>query len=241
MRVSIVLAAGAALVAAGCASIQPAKMAVPPVLAVAETMPVSGIGGGRNGSFTAGPFNGAFTRSASRLAFFDPLYERRDGRTTFTLTGPGINGSLMASCRMRERTVTLGVISFEPHPMAYGCEFTHEGRVIPARFELQSHREGLGGMMRRQERRGEIALDRVILQIRSVHDLQGSPIQMGTPIGYVFEHAGEPVGAVEINGAPMVSYASSTDEETRRAVLVAALALSLFWDPAESALGREAG
>lgn len=241
MRFSIILAASAALAAVGCASIQSARMATPPALASGETVPVTGVGGGRSGAFAAGPFSGAFTRSASRLAFFDPLYERRDGRTAFTVSGPGINGNLAVSCRMRERTITVGVISFEPHKMAYGCEFSQEGQAVPAQFELLAHRAGLGGMAMRQERRGEITLDGVVLQIRSVHDLQGSSIPMGTPIGYLFEQEGAAVGAVELNGAPVVIYGPNTDQATRRAVLVASLALGLLWDPAESALGREAG
>jgi len=227
--------------ATGCASIPPAQMAKPPELSSAETTKVIGIGGGRSGSFQVGPYAGSFQRSDSRLAFFDPLYERRDGHTAFTLSGPEINGQIEASCRMRERTIALSIISFEAHPMSYGCEFSHDGQAIPARFEVQAHRKGLGGMMMRQDRRGELVFNRVILQIRSVHDLRGSPVQIGTPIGYVFEQNGTAVGAVEINGAPSISFAANTDAATRQAVTMGALALELFWDPAESALGREAG
>jgi hypothetical protein len=217
-------------------------MAMPASLsASAESVTITGIGGQRSGVYAAGAFAGDFNRSASRLAFFDALHERRNGRTAFSVAGPDINGAIQVSCRMRERTINLGVISFEPHPMAYRCDFIHERQSILARFELQAHRQGVGGMMMRQERRGEVALDRVVLQIRSVHDLQGSTVQMGTPIGYLFERDGRTVGAVEVNGAPVITYARDEDAATRRAVLIASLALGLFWDPAESALGREAG
>jgi hypothetical protein len=237
----IILTAALALVASGCASLEPARMALPANLSESvETATVDGITGGRNGSFSAGHFSGTFSRSATRLAFFEPLYERRDGRTSFVVSGPEINGAITVSCKMRERAITLGLLSFEPSPMAYGCDFSHEGRALPARFEVQAHRQGVGGMMMRQERRGQIALDRVVLQIRSVHDLQGSPIQIGAPIGYVFERDGQAVGAVDIIGAPVITYAAGENAETRRAVLMASLALGLFWDPAESALGREA-
>jgi hypothetical protein len=91
------------------------------------------------------------------------------------------------------------------------------------------------------ERRGEIAFDQVVLQVRSVHSLEGSPIRMATPIGYVFEHQGTPVGAIEINGEPVVSHAARSGAATRRTVLSGAIALGIFCDPAESALGREAG
>jgi hypothetical protein len=238
----VVVLAAAAFSLAACASIPQARMLLPDQLSGhAEAVTVTGIGGGRSGSFRAGAFSGSFTRSASRLAFFDPLYERRDGHTTFSVIGPEINGRIDAACNMRERSITLSVISFQPHPMAYGCSFMSQGLPLPARFEVQAHRQGMGGMMMREERRGQIAIDGTVVQIRSVHDLQGSPIQIGTPIGYVFERDGAAVGAVEINGAPVITYASGMDAQTRRAILMAALALGLFWDPAESALGREAG
>lgn len=224
----------------GCATIQPARMAQPVALGAVQAIPVTGIGGGRSGAFAAGPYSGSFSRSDDRLAFFDDLFERRSGHVDFSLTGPEIDGAIDARCRMRERMVTIGVISFKPQRMAFGCGFTHQGRAISARFEIQEARKGLAGAMMRQERRGEIALDRVILQIRSVHDLQGSPLQMGTPIGYVFEDGGVAIGSVEINGRPVVRIAPGTDEATRRAVIAASMALGLFWDPAASALGREA-
>lgn len=234
--------AAAVLALGACATIEPARMALPaPLLSAGETVAVAGVGAGRSGAFRAGEYFGAFTRSDARLAFFDPLYERRDGRTDFSVSGPDIQGRIAASCTMRERTVTLSIVSFEPHPMAYVCDFQHEGRRLPARLELQAHRHGLGGMMMRQERRGEIAFDRVVLQIRSAHAVQGSSLQMATPIGYVFERDGVPVGAVETNGAPAITYGAEANPETRHAILLASLALGLFWDPAESALGREAG
>ena len=240
MPIRLALAATAALVAAGCASIQPARMAMPPSLAAAESMPITGIGGGQTGRFAVGDSTGSFSRSATRLAFFDALFEHRDGHTSFSLSDGAAAGLLTAECRMSERTVTLGIASFEAHPMAYGCTFRRDNRTIPARFELQARRAGLGGMLMQQERRGEMTFDGITLSIRSVHDLQGSALSMATPIGYVFERDGADIGAVEINGEPMIAFRPGTDEITRRAIIAAALALSLFWDPAESALGREA-
>jgi hypothetical protein len=240
-RTSLATLALAALLSA-CVAVRPARMALPPALSVgAEQVAVTGIGGSRSGNFAVGPIVGSYTRSASRLALFDALYERREGRATFTLSGSGVNGKIAAECRMKERSVTLAVVSFTPKPMAYACEFVHKGRLLPARFEIQEARTGLAGALMLQERRGEIAFDRVVLHVRSVHSLEGSPIRMATPIGYVFEHGGTPVGAVEINGDPVVVHAAQSDTGTRRAVVIGAIALGIFWDPAESALGREAG
>lgn len=225
----------AVLFAAGCASLQPARMALPPNLQTgSERIPVTGVGGSQRGSFAAGAFSGEFSRSATRLAFFDTLYERYDSSVAFSLRGPDINGDISAECRMQERVLTLGVVSFSPKPMAYSCAFAHEGRPLPARLEIQEAHEGGA----RPVRRGEIGLDRVVLQIRSVHGVEGSPLQLASPIGYIFERDGVAVGAVEVNGAPVVVYAPETDAAERRAVLTGALALGLFWDPANAQLGK---
>jgi hypothetical protein len=87
---------------------------------------------------------------------------------------------------------------------------------------------------------GKIAFDRVVLQIASVHRLEGSAIETATPIGYIFEHEGVPAGSVELNGRPEVRFARGSDAPTRRAVMIAATALGVLWDPADSTLGREA-
>jgi hypothetical protein len=239
MRTALLFAAVSTLAIAGCAAIQPARMAMPQNLASsAVTVPVTGIGAGRSGAFRIGPYSGRFTRSDERLGIFDPVFERRDGRTDFELTGPEIVGSIRVACRAQERTVSLGVLSVEAQPMAFSCDIASAG-FEPARLEVRAHREGMGGRLMRQERRGEITLDGATLRIRSVHDVEGSGIQLATPIGYVFDQDEASVGAVEINGSPIVSYDPAVSSSARQAILIASVALGLFWDPAESALGRE--
>lgn len=236
---AILVALPAALLAA-CAAIQPARMAQPVPLAEAPALPFEGMGFGQRGRFSAGPYAASFTRSDTRLALIDALIERRSGKTSFALEGPGIDGAIAAECEVGERTINVSVISFTLKPMAYLCRFSHQGRALAARFELQEERRGLAGMLMRQGRRGELAFDHVILEIASVHRLQGSGNETGTPIGYLFESEGEAVGSVELNGTPAVRFAPGIDGATRRAVMLAATALGVLWDPAESALGREA-
>ncbi|MBX9707173.1 MAG: hypothetical protein K2X61_04475 [Caulobacteraceae bacterium] len=239
MKTALLFAAASALALGGCTSIQPARMALPQELAsTAVILPVTGLGAGRSGAFRVGPYSGRFTRSDERLGIFDPMFERRDGRTDFELTGPEIVGSIRVACRAQERTVTLGLLSFEAQPMTFGCDISSVGSD-PARLEMRAHREGLGGRLMRQERRGQITLDGNTLQIRSAHDVEGSGIQLATPIGYVFDQDEASIGAVEINGSPTVIYDPVVSASARQAILIASVALGLFWDPAESALGRE--
>lgn len=225
------------LSAAACSLVQPAEMRLAPELA-AQSTPISikGIGGWTHGRFHAGEFEGGYERSEERLSFFDTAI-RNSGHSEFVIEGPGIGSTIEANCRMRERILDFGFVEFTPKRMSYRCDFTADGRDIPARFELQEVRTGLGGMLNRRERRGEIALGGETVQIRSVHSLAGSPIEMANPIGYVFEQEGRPVGAVETNETSRIFVGDRNDVGLRRTITIGAIALAIFWDPANSALG----
>lgn len=235
MRTSLIFAVS--LLASACSSLPPAQMRLPPALAQQSApIPVEGIGGHTNGRFYAGAWQGTYQRSEERLAFFDTFVTNR-GHSQFIVEGPGISWTIEARCRMREKVLDFEFAEFTPKPMSYRCDFTAAGETIPARFELQEVRSGLGGALSRRERKGEIALGGETVQIHSVHKLDGTPIEMATPIGYVFEQNGQPVGAVEINGTPRLFIADRTDESLSRTIAIGAIALAVFWDPANSALG----
>lgn len=234
MRIPFILAC--TLLAAGCTAFPPAEMRLPPALSEnASRMPIDGIGGWTRGRFRAAAYAGAYTRSEERLSFFD-TFVRNSGHTDFVIEGPGISSTIEADCRMKERLLDFGFAEFTPKRMSYRCQFTADGRAIPARFELQEVRSGLGGALNRRERRGEIALGGETVQIRSVHKLSGSPIEMANPIGYLFEQHGRPVGAVEVNGSPVIFVTGEADQGLSRTIVIAAMALAIFWDPANSAL-----
>lgn len=224
------------LATTGCAAFPPAQMRLPPSLAeFGIRMPVEGISGWTRGRFRAGEFSGTYERSEERLAFFD-TFIRNSGHSDFQIEGPAISSTIEAECRMRERVLDFGIAEFTPKRMAYRCQFTADGYAMRARFELQEVRSGIGGALNRRARRGEIALGGEILQIRSVHRLEGSPLEMATPIGYLFEQRGRDVGALELNGAPVIVLADDIDEGVVRTMTIAAMALAIFWDPANSAL-----
>lgn len=229
----------AAMLVAGC-TLEPVRMAMPVPLADAPGLPFEGIGAGQQGRFRMGPYAVSFRRSDTRLALFDAIDERRSGRVEFIVDGPEFNGPVEAECEARMRTINLDIISFDPQPMAYRCRFTEQGRLLPASLEVQQSRSGVADMLMRQSRRGEMALDRVTIGIASQHRIKGSPLETAHPIGYVFTRGGAPAGAVEMNGTPVLRFAPGSDATTRRAVVLAGLALGILWDPADSALGNDA-
>lgn len=233
----LIAAATAAFAATAGHALPPAKMRLPAELAEGgETLAVRGIGGGNTGRFTVGEWQGDFKRSEERLAIFDAFVTNRAG-AGFVIAGPGISETIEADCRMRERLIEIDVLSFNPGRMAYACQFTAAGRAFPARFELQEARTGLADALSRRQRRGEIALGGEVVQIRSVHKLEGSPFAMASPIGYLFEQDGRPVGAVELNGRPRLILADPANEGLSRTLTIAAMALALLRDPADSPLG----
>ena len=134
---------------------------------------------------------------------------------------------------MRESSLDLGVVEVTTRPMAYRCEFAADNRPLAASLELQEF-NGTGAAMTRYERRGRIVLDGETVEIRSVHHLAGTSMPVLTPIGYLFEQNGRPVGAVELNGRPALLIEPGASSALRRTLTLAALALGVFWDPANT-------
>ena len=213
----------------------PAQMRLPASLAEQSVRTeITGIGGRDRGQFLAGDFHGNFTRSLDRWSFLDLI--ARGGHSDFTIAGPRISSSIEARCDMREHAVDLGMAEVTMQPMAYRCDFTAEGRPIPARFELQEVVGG-GSAITRYERRGEIALGGETIRFRSVHHLAGTSMPSLTPVGYVFEQGGRDIGALELTGRPALMLSAPLDQDVARTATVAALALATFWDPAVHDLG----
>jgi len=226
------LLAVAALVLAGCGAIQPARMALPEPLRGSEPISVDGMGAGQRGTFRAGEYTGEFARSATRLELFGDFAVFDRGRATYTLNGVTA-APLAARCTVRQTTMTVGIIGFEPKKLAYECDFSEQGKGVGVRFTLKEGRDAGVPKTLQAERRGRIDFHGTTLTMRSVHAVEGSPFPLGTPIGYVFERDGHAVGAVELNGLTPRLWLPAGNDDTRRASVAAAMALAIFWDPAQ--------
>lgn len=226
-RLTLCLAAIAAFSTSACA-IRPAEMARPASLTTANATPITGIGGGERGAFAIGQNSGQFERSAQELSFFG-LFNMKDGGVSFSLQGADFAQGLQAACTMRERSITIDVVEFKPAPMALGCNLRLAGQPAPAVLEIQ---ESAPDFTNRQQRRGVVMIDGVRLDIRSVHDMDGGILPAPAPLGYVFERNGVAIGGVDINGGPAMIEAAGLSPADHRAVMLASVALSVFWDPA---------
>jgi hypothetical protein len=221
--------AGAAVLA-GCASLPAAQMALPATLAASVPEPVPGIGLGRQGEFTLGTERVSFTRGRDRLELFEVVsFDRSPTRYALTRA----DGSRVeASCRGRQNTVTLGVLQGNAKPFTFECEWRQhpQGRVAGMTVAAPSWIPGT-----RAERSGSFTAGATTLEVKSVHHVQGSPLPLEQPIGYVMSHQGRAVGAIELNGSTPRLWRPPTGDALSGPVTLAALALALLWDPAGGA------
>lgn len=241
-RIERLLVLGCAAFAATAAP-ETARMAMPPEFAVsAERSPASGFGGLNRGAYRLADFGGEFTRIESRWAVFDPLFAASRAKSSFSLQGPGFDSIVAAECRMREGTVTIGILTFDPKKMTYQCSFTRAGLPMDATFVLGELKpENMRArVLARAERGGEALIDGVRVAMRSVHRYEQSRLQSPTPVGYLLSMDERTVAAIELTDVnPTVFIDSTMPLERRNAALIVALALAVLRDPENSALGDD--
>lgn len=221
MRSLLLLPLVAAVLGAGCSALAPARMALPDPLADATALPFAGLGSGRQGEFSVDGRRVAFERGADRLSLFGVLSSDRS-RLSFGIDGQAIQGR----CDGRALQATIGVLDGALRPFGLHCRI--EGAAA-ATLDLTERRSGAGVIAARE---GQLRADGVTLQIRSVHALQGSAFQLAQPAGYVLEHDGRPVAALDLSERIPLLRRATAAPAVQRAVLVAAVALGLLWDPA---------
>lgn len=214
-------------------SVSAAHMSLPAGVSKSTTqIAITGMGGAQSGSFTAGTSSGRFSRRADRLGVMDPLFVSNHGGSSFELAGPDVTGALSARCGFSRQQTNVRVISITPGQLRYSCQFRRDGQPLAAALELQGRGGALGSIDGREARDGIFEYEGVRLTFRSVHRVAGTPLPLPQPIGYIFLLNGREIGAVELNG-PNRQVHAPTEPRLREAMLVAAMALAVFWDPAE--------
>jgi len=237
----VLLPALALAVPLAVTGIETAAMRLPEdFAAAAERLPVAGYGGRNRGEFTVAAYGGQFTRIESRLAVFDPLYASNRGTASFSLTGPDLGSPVAADCEFRENVVTIGVVTFDPKKLAFVCDITAADPALSGRLILGEPRpEGIRQRLLTQAvRRGTAELGSVQIEIESVHQYANSRIQASAPVGYLLRHEATLVGALELTDVnPTLLLRQELPAPVRQSTLIAALAVSLLRDPANSSLG----
>ena len=205
---------------AACSALPPARMGLPETLAAAEPVVVRGLGFGRSGDWRIDELHGRFERGADRLRGFYLLQNDMAGAGYTLHAGDGATSS--ARGRGRQTTLTWGVVAAPLRPWGVACRWDHGGELTLA---ATTHAT-------RDERVGHYRAGGVTLELRSVHHVQGSPLALEAPIGYLLLEQGRAVGAIELNGSTPRLWRPPAGSPLVRPVIEAALALALLWDPA---------
>ena len=211
----------ASLCLAACAGLTPARMALPAGLEDATPLPFDGLGGGRNGRFTHDAQHVTFRRMGDALTVFDGL---RLDRVSVEFERAGARGR----CDGRAAAVTVGILDTLARPLALHCRFTG-----PVGGELVLKEPRLAGAGTRQAREGQASFGAIVIDIRSTHALEGSPLPLSQPAGYRLMIEGRDVAALDLaSGTPVLRRVAGLDDGTRAALTQVALALGLLFDPA---------
>ncbi|HET9820444.1 MAG TPA: hypothetical protein VFQ16_01330 [Burkholderiaceae bacterium] len=224
-RIAQGFALSAALSAAllgGCAAITVAQMELPAALSGAVPQVFQGLRYGRQGRFDLDGATVRFERSADRLQLFDALSQDK-AAVSYTLERAG-QLAVRAQCRARRTEVSLGVLVGAARPLHVQCEWSGGAT---ARLDIAERSAAAGT---RQEREGRYTEGDTVFEIRSVHRLQGSPLPLAQPAGYVVLRGGQAVGALELTDSVPRLWAIGPPAQ-QQSVVHAAVALGLLWDP----------
>lgn len=218
------------LLLAACAGLPVGRMALPDGFRQsAAPMVIEGLGGKSGGHYRLGEFDGAFTRSATRLSFLETVV-RDSAAAHFDVTQAGVVDKVQADCGMREWRVESRSLSFPVQNLRYACDFKRAGDT-QGTLLLAESASSLSQPTPRRE--GTVENRGVTLAIRAEYRLEGSPIKLFKPSGYRFERDGRTVGAIELTDTtrPTLYLAADASTGERHAAMTGALALSLFWEP----------
>ena len=187
---------------------------------------------GRN-TWRAGGYSGTWSGRGSSSNVFG-VRTRSRSRVELTFAGDGSGGSpLTVSCTGGESEFTLAWITFDKQDLSYACNFSRDGEPVPdSRFELALQRRGLMGMGR-NERAGEMHHAGHVLRFETQR-LSGVAFPSGRVPGYVIRADGRDVGGMDYGVMRSTLYLPPDGDPQRESVLLAALILATFMDPANT-------
>lgn len=199
----------------------------------------AGFGGWNKGNYHIGEYTGSFTRGESRLGIFDPLYVSSKGKGSFTFSSALSGDAIDASCRMSKGAITVGMVTFDPKKMNYQCDFHRNGALMGHRFVLGQAKPAnmKERFLAKDLRKGEAILGDHHLSLTSVHKYRRSAFTSQAPLGYLVHKGDTLVAAIELTDwNPTLYVDNSLDDTAKESVLIAALAVAVLRDPADSAL-----
>lgn len=187
-------------------------------------------------TWSLGAWSGTFGGMARRGSLI-PGRDYNFSRASYTVHGPHFeDGEVGVRCEGRESSFAIGWIEFDRDELVYACDFFFNEEPLDTRFELAfSQGRGFLDRMSRNRRAGEIQHGGRTIRFETLP--VGSGLFVGQPVaGYnFFDALGQHVGRMEYNMMRPDIVLPPDESPDQEAVLLAALALVFFMDPANDA------
>jgi len=204
----------------------------------------AGFGGHNKGTYaftspSGDEFSGPFTRGESRFSVGNDLYVSNKGGSSFSFRDPATGRVTDAACQFKKVTVNIDIVTLDPKKVAYQCDFYSDGQLQEWRLVLgQPKRKGFKQkFLAKDLRAGQASLLGQNVVIESVHDYKDSKLSSQAAVGYLLRSGEKVLAAVELTDVnPGLYVVPGLGETEQMAVLVSALAIAVFRDPAVSAL-----
>lgn len=201
-----------------------------------------------NGSFRVGDSQGKVRRLASSDAIgwgpdgigsnFDLVqdgYAARFGRMAFEISRADLGGLAEARCaysREEERVAVGRATLAKPSvPLRVTCQYWIDGHDAGT-LNLAAHPDVRARYA--DGRKGVITIFGTSLALQTRHGIAEANVDMADASGYVMLSSdGQPVGALELTGGTTRRAVLPNNEAQRKAAVLAAVTLALFWDPGD--------
>jgi hypothetical protein len=213
-----------------------------------ERVDISSVPAWMNGKFLVGGDEGRVRRTAMSDAIgwgpddigsdFDLVTDGNAasfGRMTFEISRPELGGRAEARCayfREEERVSIDRITLARPSErLSVSCRYRIDGRDAGT---LSLVAESDNRVRYADGRTGEITILGTSLALQTRHGLAEASVAMAEPSGYVMiDSDGQTVGALELTGGATRRAVLPNDAAQRKAAVLAAITLALFWDPGD--------
>lgn len=198
----------------GCAQLPTARMQPPPELDAVQALVMHGLPRAGAGRFTFDDIDFSFKREHDTLTLFGTAAVQR---ATLALAWRGPHGGEQdVRCESRQLDAGRGGLGATLLPLQMSCQGSTGSFALTEHLKLSA-----------RVRQGEYRAGAVALQVQSVHRVQGSPLPLAEPAGYLLRHEGRVVAALDLAGGTPRLLRASPDAAVLRACTEAAVVLAL--------------
>lgn len=183
--------------------------------------------------WTAGPWNGTFSASGRSTRLFG-VRSSDISRASLTINGPGFeDGEVAVECEGGQLDFSISFITFDHDDLAYTCSFSRNGEALDSSLELALSSSGLLRGLGRTERAGATRYEGRIVNFETQR-LSGVGLPSGRVPGYVIRDGDLEIGGMDYGIMRPTLFLPPEGDDNREIVLVTAIILATFIDPANS-------